>query len=1434
MRNSSENLSSERNVVLDRNTFDGKVDVDLRLLMKDSQWGTLGKDEKPAAIIYMEIRIQQPRTSYIRSTTIDVSLAEKRDEAGQNKDGDDSSDTSGLQFMPWFGPERMIGEPASETTTSMSIEPSFSNLGVGIGGGVTVTASTPKWSIAGRLLPGIADKGAQGHPCRTLRWELEQNEPSNREAGSRLVLHTAFTLEHSYKPFLLGININGRLQGGGRSLRQKLKFGPAPRAKYNAAAMLIDPSQMHKSSRRLDEAVQGLSMEMLQRNLAEAWGLEFGRADSTYRRLLSVAAASGNLELVIRLLGNEGLGLEEEDTLGRTALSWAAGNGCLSVVNLLLQHRASPDHGDKENRTPLSWASGNGHLEVVKLLLDQAVSCDGSTADGRTALSFAAGAGHLEVTKVLLEKGAAHDHQDNTGRTPLSWAAGDGRREIIEMLLNRAAELDYDCEDIPDHEGRTALAWAAEAEHETVVRVLLQHTLGSSTDAEDGDVWSYKPSETADEIIKMPLILAATKNNLSIMRILVQAGIQASTDSIGWLSSHLQYAILSGSVALVKLLFQSGATVDMKSKESGQIPLCTAAECGHVDIIVFLVDCGAGLEGQTAEGETPLFLAAKTGREAAVKVLLDMGANIHCRNSKQETVLDVANRYPTILRMLSEKDQDGKLAEEDPYPDISLEFSAKVVFFINASGVMKPSPRGVPVSALLADPMAVQSPEHGQVSFKWFHLPSNNMRWVEALIFRHCADRSSVYKILKPERWVGRQHHGDANSHQARFMQPLCSSFGPIGSTTSVTADQQNPGDKNLVVFMPYLHWGEDSQIEGMKTLLKDGRGQRERSTWTKDQKMLHAYLFKDDAHPLHLPHIRRTLDQFCYYTLKDTDARDKDQTVIRYQRKFTTEPKVTAMVDQLWLWVLVGPSGRADTVITCFPSKDDSSAQARSGPDPDGFTDVLQNVMLHMLYEPQAVKTAYDLAGVITSSCSRAFLGPSRARKILQFTEVYESAISDIVNQETELFDMFRALIEFRRKTPDPAQMILSILQKIQANKYVDPIALRKTVEEYYNDTLNPDIPSASNIAALLNRGNLSVTETCEILQKLGNFHVLDISREIALLREIKDIQDELNIMSMVFDDQASVLKEMEKVVRSMRMTAASSSSNETNISGKPSEKPSRSKTSVQSEPRYKGDNVTDTVKKTESKAPSSDKLVQSIPSDQAADAVTDGAAGVDPGIENDPSFADKMRQTESGDGAEDDIEENQEPVISVSRDDEIILRTEVSGHDSNESTNTEEQLRPPSEIWGNYRDPKHTSLPINTVQLSIDEIERMARRAAKANQALDFLVDLKQKQSNVMDARSARVQAEESLKMTKESEKQGKTIMVFTIVTIVFLPLSFMAAFFALNITQFRRDDGGTLGLGYVLEVMIPISALVSAGFIYIAFKVDSFGNTMAGLWK
>jgi hypothetical protein len=105
-----------------------------------------------------------------------------------------------------------------------------------------------------------------------------------------------------------------------------------------------------------------------------------------------------------------------------------------------------------------------------------------------------------------------------------------------------------------------------------------------------------------------------------------------------------------------------------------------------------------------------------------------------------------------------------------------------------------------------------------------------------------------------------------------------------------------------------------------------------------------------------------------------------------------------------------------------------------------------------------------------------------------------------------------------------------------------------------------------------------------------------------------------------------------------------------------------------------------------------------------------------------------------------------------------------------------------------------------------------------------VDPLLDLKQKYAGVFEARYAREQA-------VSASRQGHTIMVFTIVTILFvslpsnstapvkstngvtvkLPMSFMAAFFAINVKEFPHANDGTLHLSWVLKYtrkLVPIN--------------------------
>lgn len=70
----------------------------------------------------------------------------------------------------------------------------------------------------------------------------------------------------------------------------------------------------------------------------------------------------------------------------------------------------------------------------------------------------------------------------------------------------------------------------------------------------------------------------------------------------------------------------------------------------------------------------------------------------------------------------------------------------------------------------------------------------------------------------------------------------------------------------------------------------------------------------------------------------------------------------------------------------------------------------------------------------------------------------------------------------------------------------------------------------------------------------------------------------------------------------------------------------------------------------------------------------------------------------------------------------------------------------------------------------------------------------------------------------------------MVFTIVTIIFLPMSFIAAFFAINF----EDWGGQLTIGYVSKYMFGIGLAISFLFVASAFLVHKISVAWKLLWK
>lgn len=80
---------------------------------------------------------------------------------------------------------------------------------------------------------------------------------------------------------------------------------------------------------------------------------------------------------------------------------------------------------------------------------------------------------------------------------------------------------------------------------------------------------------------------------------------------------------------------------------------------------------------------------------------------------------------------------------------------------------------------------------------------------------------------------------------------------------------------------------------------------------------------------------------------------------------------------------------------------------------------------------------------------------------------------------------------------------------------------------------------------------------------------------------------------------------------------------------------------------------------------------------------------------------------------------------------------------------------------------------------------------------------MDLKQKQANLSESRMSRFKAE-------ASASHSRIMLLFTIVTIIFLPLSFLASWFGMNIEDPKAGD---LKLYQIAAIIFPISLVIVA---------------------
>ncbi|XEV04546.1 hypothetical protein FSHL1_009833 [Fusarium sambucinum] len=94
--------------------------------------------------------------------------------------------------------------------------------------------------------------------------------------------------------------------------------------------------------------------------------------------------------------------------------------------------------------------------------------------------------------------------------------------------------------------------------------------------------------------------------------------------------------------------------------------------------------------------------------------------------------------------------------------------------------------------------------------------------------------------------------------------------------------------------------------------------------------------------------------------------------------------------------------------------------------------------------------------------------------------------------------------------------------------------------------------------------------------------------------------------------------------------------------------------------------------------------------------------------------------------------------------------------------------------------------------LDLRIAKVKSLFTDASTVESSLNHLLDLKQKQGSLIVVRDTRSLANEADQRAKDSAWQSKLLFIFTIVTVVFTPISFISTFMAVPTREFPHLDG------------------------------------------
>lgn len=276
----------------------------------------------------------------------------------------------------------------------------------------------------------------------------------------------------------------------------------------------------------------------------------------------------------------------------------------------LIAEGADVNYKDNTQQSAYLIATSEGYLELLDITFDNGADVTSLDSYNGTGLIRAAERGHAHVVGRLLQTTIDVNHINNLGWTALHESiilgTGDERYvDTVRLLVAGGADVT-----LPPRDGTAPIELARARNQDTIVatlqtaldaeplddanQLLLDAAASGDADAVAVALAGGAEIETRDANLRTPLLLAASNDHLSLVRLLVALG--ADVDHVnnpGW--TALMEAVLLGDGSepyqeIVRLLVEAGA--DITIADLNGVTAAQHAFSRGYDEIVGLLDAG--------------------------------------------------------------------------------------------------------------------------------------------------------------------------------------------------------------------------------------------------------------------------------------------------------------------------------------------------------------------------------------------------------------------------------------------------------------------------------------------------------------------------------------------------------------------------------------------------------------------------------------------------------------------------------------------------------------------------------------------------------------------------------------------------------------------------------------------------------------------------